>query len=276
VLNIVGLDPGGEGPDSVRFFRCGSDHHCLVLHQGEPGFKRAAWELESEEHVDRAYHHFDSIGWKPQWVSRDETASLGLGFAPVFRVREPSMNACFEYYSKMQQTVVPFQKRLAKIERLGHFVINAADCRASTQSVTQNMGFLVSDYVGDLFVSLLRAFPNPLHHSMGIGQSRTGTAHFNHVNFMVTDIDDIGRAFYRFQRNNVEVVFGMGRHPTSDSIFIYFLDPDGMTWEYSFGMELFPEHGAREPRVMSVAPDDFDLWGAFPKPNFASKGNVEV
>ena len=95
------------------------------------------------------------------------------------------------------------------------------------------------------------------------------------MNFMVNDIDDLGRAFYRLQRTDTQILFGMGRHPTSDSIFIYFEDPDGMTWEYSFGMEEFPEEGAREPRWMSTAPEDFDLWGAAPHPNFTKVGNIE-
>jgi 2,3-dihydroxy-p-cumate/2,3-dihydroxybenzoate 3,4-dioxygenase len=276
-LNVVGLDGAGDGPDGARFLRCGADHHSLVLYRaGEPGFKRAGWELEDEENVERAYHHFESIGWRPKWVAREEAAGLGLGLSPVFRVREPTMGVCFEYYSKMLQTIVPFQRRLAKIERVGHFVLNAANCRESTKSMVENMGFLPSDYAGDLFISLLRAFPNPLHHSIGIGQSRVGRAHFNHVNFMVTDIDDIGKAYYRLQREKVEIVFGMGRHPTSDSIFIYFLDPDGMTWEYSFGMELFPEHNPRQPRFMSAAPQDFDVWGARPTPNFGVKGAIEA
>ena len=72
------------------------------------------------------------------------------------------------------------------------------------------------------------------------------------------------------------IVFGIGRHPTSDSIFIYFLDPDGMTWEYSFGMELFPETNARQPRFMSTAMEDFDVWGARPTPNFGAKGVIEA
>lgn len=276
-LNIVGLDAAGDGPEGARFLRCCTDHHSVVLYPSrEPGFKRAAWELENEESVERAYHHYESIGWQPKWLSREESAPLGLGLCPVFRVREPTMGACFEYYSQMQQTIVPFQKRLAKIERLGHFVVNAANCRESTRSVIENMGFVASDYAGDLFISLLRAFPNPLHHSMGVAQSRVGHAHFNHMNFMVTDIDDIGRAFYRLQRNKVEIVFGIGRHPTSDSIFIYFLDPDGMTWEYSFGMELFPETNARQPRFMSTAMEDFDAWGARPTPNFGAKGIIEA
>ena len=58
---------------------------------------------------------------------------------------------------------------------------------------------------------------------------------------MVTDIDDVGGAMNRMKAANVPIVFGPGRHLPSTSIFLYFLDPDGNTTEYSFGMELFEE-----------------------------------
>ena len=63
---------------------------------------------------------------------------------------------------------------------------------------------------------------------------------------MVSEIDDIGRAISRFSRNNVRVVYGPGRHPPSGSVFLYFLEPDGITLEYSYGMEEFPEEDFRE------------------------------
>ena len=60
----------------------------------------------------------------------------------------------------------------------------------------------------------------------------------------------------------VPVVHGPGRHPPSGSVFLYFLDPDGLTLEYSFGMEEFPERGARRPRVLEPVQESFDYWGA--------------
>ncbi len=51
-------------------------------------------------------------------------------------------------------------------------------------------------------------------------------------------------------------------------------DPDGMLWAYTLGMEQFPETGARLARFMSVSPEDYDLWGAKPKPSFAGAGGV--
>ena len=78
---------------------------------------------------------------------------------------------------------------------------------------------------------------------------------------MVDEIDDIGRALTRFKQNEVPVVFGPGRHPASESIFLYFLDPDGITWEYTLGMEEFPEVNPREARNLKPGPDSMDAWG---------------
>jgi 2,3-dihydroxy-p-cumate/2,3-dihydroxybenzoate 3,4-dioxygenase len=91
---------------------------------------------------------------------------------------------------------------------------------------------------------------------------------------MVESIDDIGKLFNRIEAHGVKRAFGIGRHPTSQSIFLYIFDPDSMVWEYTLGMEQFPEVGAREPRFMSAAPEDYDLWGAVPKPGFGGSGNV--
>ena len=70
----------------------------------------------------------------------------------------------------------------------------------------------------------------------------------------------------------VPIVFGPGRHLPSTSIFLYFLDPDGNTNEFSFGMELFEEEGARGPRELEHKAEVMDTWGSKPDPRFG-KGN---
>jgi 2,3-dihydroxy-p-cumate/2,3-dihydroxybenzoate 3,4-dioxygenase len=277
VEDIVGLEPAGAGPSGERFFRLGPDHHSIALYQGaQPGYKRSAWELESEEDVERAFAHAQTLDLGPQWISHEERSVLGVGLAPAFRIREPTSGALLEYYSKMLQKSAPIKADLTRFDRLGHVVLNVTDCRATTDFFTQKLGFLVSDFCGDYGAALCRAFPNPYHHSIGIIQSRIGKAHFGHVNLTVMGIDDIGRMYHRLQRNQVQIACGIGRHPQCGAIFLYFLDPDGLTWEYSFGMELFPEHGAREPRYTSVLPEDFDLWGAVPTPELNAGGVIEA
>ena len=85
-----------------------------------------------------------------------------------------------------------------------------------------------------------------------------------------------GRAIWRFNNEKVAIVNGPGRHPPSGSMFLYFLDPDGMTLEYSFGMEEFPEVAPRKPRVLEPIRASFDYWGAPVDPRKAAVGEIET
>ncbi|HTT82862.1 MAG TPA: VOC family protein [Rhizomicrobium sp.] len=272
--NVMGLDRAGTSEAGESFFRCTLNHHDVMLCEAaEPGFKRVGWQLEDEENLDNAFEHFTRIGLNPVMVDKAETDRIGLGRA--FRLREPTTGAEFEYFAKIRQTIKPFQKRLADIQRPGHVVLSTPNLKESVEFATREMNFRVSDYVGE-WVALMRCWPNPFHHSFALGQSRSGKPGHHHVNFMVTSVDDVGRLFWRAQKTNTKIVFGPGRHPPSDSVCLYVLDPDKLMWEYSYGMEEFPEIGAREPRLMSTQPEDMDFWGAVPQPEFVNPtGAVE-
>jgi 2,3-dihydroxy-p-cumate/2,3-dihydroxybenzoate 3,4-dioxygenase len=135
----------------------------------------------------------------------------------------------------------------------------------------ERLGFRASDRIENA-VTFLRCFPNPRHHSLGVARAEAHQLH--HVNFMVTDIDDIGRALHRLRKLAVPIVFGPGRHPPSESVFLYFLDPDGITLEYSFGMEEFPEADPRPPRLLPLALESIDTWGAVPEARFGRSGTI--
>ncbi len=80
---------------------------------------------------------------------------------------------------------------VAKIARLGHLVLFAKDHKATEKFFLEQLNFRASDRIEGT-VTFMRCFPNPLHHSFGLGNA--GENRLNHVNFMVTDMDDIGRA----------------------------------------------------------------------------------
>lgn len=275
-VKTFGLDHAGDGPNGERFLRCGMDHHCLVLTQeAVPGLVRGAWEMETPEDVDRAFAHFSSIGLAPQKLGQEERDILGIGLNDAFRVIEPITGACFEYYSCMLQLSRPLQNHLTDFVGLGHYAIGTDKPREATAFAVEHMGFLVSDYVGNLFAAFVRAAPNPNHHSFGYLRAPSPAPNFNHVAFMVNSIDDIGCLFNRIEHHDVDRAWGIGRHPTSRSIHLYIHDPDGMTWEYTMGMEQFPEFDARPARQMSAAPEDGDLWGARPQPSLIA-ANIPV
>jgi 2,3-dihydroxy-p-cumate/2,3-dihydroxybenzoate 3,4-dioxygenase len=268
--DLVGLELVEERPD-VAFLRCSRDHHNLVLHQSAAhGLKRVAFELESEADVRAAYAHFEALDLAPVLVPNEEAAALAQG--ATIRVRERHSGLLLELFAGPTFMAKPFAPTVADIARLGHVVISSADFAASRDALVSDFGFRISDSIEGR-IAFMRCHPNPYHHTFAVGPSSISQLH--HINFMVTDIDDVGRALHRMQKHGVEIVFGPGRHPPSNSVFLYFLDPDGVTVEYSFGMEEFPEEGARSPRRMEPVPESLDVWGAIPDGRFGRSGPIE-
>ncbi|WP_233356171.1 VOC family protein [Henriciella aquimarina] len=253
---IVGLTPAGKA-GGCRFFRCSEKHHDIALVQAdEPGIKRIGWEMESPEALAAVRSRFAKLGLNPTPVSNSEAELLGIGEA--FRASDPVLGATMEFYAAMDKAKAPYVPSHTRIVRLGHVVLAGPDLPRAEDFFIKEMNFRASDRIDGAVVHM-RCFPNPLHHSFGIGRAEAPQLH--HVNFMVTDVDDIGRANVRMKKENVPIVYGPGKHPQSESLFFYFLDPDGITLEYSFGMEEFPETGAREPRLFPLELESVDHWG---------------
>lgn len=268
--DVVGLTPSGVS-NGQNFFRCSDKHHDIVLTQGgAPGVKRVGWEMESLSALAALRDRFSRLGLEPRTVSNSEAAALGIHDA--FRITDPVFGATMEFYSSMDIAGEDYVPTHTRILRLGHVVLAGPDLKAAEAFFLGQMNFRASDRIEDAVVHM-RCFPNPLHHSFGVGKAAAPQLH--HINFMVTDIDDIGRANVRMKREGVPIVYGPGKHPQSESMFFYFLDPDGITLEYSFGMEEFPETGARRPRMFPQAIESADHWGGLPEPGFARVGAIE-
>jgi len=267
----VGLEAvATDGDGSIRL-RSGPGRYNLILHSSaQPGLKRMAFEMASPAAFDALETQLTSAGIDLHAVTAGECAALGLRRA--LRVAEPVTGAVVEFHEALpDDAAVPFRPTLAKIQQLGHLVMKSPRLEETVAFFRDTLGFSLSDEI-DGRVCFLRCTPNPFHHSLGIG---AGEAGLHHVNFMVTEIDDIGRAMHRFRRDGVDIVGGPGRHPTSDSIFLYFLDPDGLTVEYSFGMEEFPEHAPRPHRVFPPVPESADIWGGGRDPRHGAFGAIE-
>ena len=268
---IVGLQYGGASEGGAHFFRCGDDHHCLILTQGDgPELERVGFEVEAPQDIDKAKKYLQSIGIVVSEVGVAELAELHQGRS--IRFEEPHTGLCIELFESMERVADPFVATVSKIERLGHVVVGAIDPAATIRFFTDHLNFKVSDSVGEM-VTFMRCFPNPLHHSFAISAASENRLH--HVNFMVTDMDDIGSGNNRLKRADVPIVYGPGRHPPSGSVFLYFLDPDGMTFEYSYGMEEFPEVDPRQSRRLEPNFESFDFWGGdAPDERFAKVGRI--
>jgi 2,3-dihydroxy-p-cumate/2,3-dihydroxybenzoate 3,4-dioxygenase len=271
--NIAGMNLV-EQVNEIAYLRCSRDHHNLILEQSyEAGLKRVAFELESAKQFDIAFKHLSDKGLNPVELSAKETQSLAQG--RTLRFKDPVLGVTYEMYIEMMQLGTPYTPKDTQIERLGHVVFETNKFDELFDFFVNTLNFAVSDFSGrEVGWAWLRAFPNPLHHSIGITKGEENK--MNHLAYNVVEVDDIGKQLVKLKNHHVPILFGPGRHHPSGSIFLYFADPDGLSIEYSHGMEQFPEEGPREPRRLEPSKETLDEWGGSPEPNFGKYGKLIV
>ena len=269
---MLGLQFVGQGPSGELRFRCSEDPYTVVLHQGEAsGHKRTGLMLEDDAQFDHLFARLRAAGIPYEELSGTECAERG--FVRAARMVDPNFSAVMEFYLGATTQPCEFTPTLAKIQRLGHVVWGAPKLEESLAHFRDVLNFEPSDYIKGVF-GFFHCWPNPWHHGVAVGRAASPVYH--HTNFMVSEIDDIGRAIHRLNRAGVPIVYGPGRHLASGSAFLYFLDPDGLTCEYSFGMEQFPEEGAREARVLEPKPEVADIWLSPMDPRMGKTGAIEA
>ena len=266
---MVGLRRSGSG-EGCEYFRHSNAHHNIVLYESNlPGLRQIGWELEDDATLTESFTELQARNAPVRWFTDNEAAALHVdrGFALL----DPT-GVRHDYYSALSEFALdPWVPTVASILRLGHVVLRS-DAYAEAVAFALNVqNFRVSDSVRGR-ITFMRCFPSPFHH--GIGISNAGARGLHHVNFMVDTIDDVGRALARFKANDVTVVYGPGRHPPSESVFLYFLDPDGLTLEFSYGMEQFPETGARKPRVFEPVAA-LDYWRSYQDKRTGAVGAID-
>jgi 2,3-dihydroxy-p-cumate/2,3-dihydroxybenzoate 3,4-dioxygenase len=147
--------------------------------------------------------------------------------------------------------------RAAGITEFGHFCVDAPDPGAAYEWWSSLFNIKVSDWIGNK-AALLRF--DPVHHKLAVFQGdRPGLCH---INFQVESLDDVMRSWHFLNRHGVTIEQGPGRHPQSTAVFIYFLGPEGLTYEYSYGVRRIEDDAAWRPRYFDPdLPNSIDMWG---------------
>ena len=69
------------------------------------------------------------------------------------------------------------------------------------------------------------------------------------------------RNWHFLVERGVEIEMGPGRHPQSTAVFLYFLGPEGFTYEYSFGVRRIEDEAAWRPRTFDPnETGSIDMW----------------
>ena len=269
---IVGLQPNGTGPDGAAYFRFDRAHHGVVLHQApQAGLKRFGWQLESEAQFDVLAQSLARHGIGLTEVDRAECEAQGQGRS--VRFADPFTGVTWEFYASRREEPTPFKPTVVQFDRLGHVVLKTGRFEEALEFYAEALNFRLSDKVEGQ-IAFLRAFPNKYHHLLAVAKGDRPGLH--HVNFMVTSVDEWGRCTARLPRQNIPIVWGPGRHTNAGTFFVYYLDPDALTLEYGYGMEEFPETGARAPNIRPPGHDSVDLWDSRIDPRTFAAGEIEA
>jgi 2,3-dihydroxy-p-cumate/2,3-dihydroxybenzoate 3,4-dioxygenase len=273
--DMVGLDLVERNDAGMSFLSCNGDYHNVLLVQADaPGLKRIAFELEDPAQLVNARETLDRAGVRWWSIPQSECGRLRIGQG--IRLADPD-GFVLELYVGMVARPQKFVPHPIDLVQLSHCVIHVPNFKRTLAFYAETLNFRVSDFRhepnGDPYFAFMRCFPNPFHHSLAI--VKRPKAEFFHVAFSVRSLDDLMFGRNRLLKAGVTVAPSPGRHMASGSIFQYFSDPDGITIEYTSGMEEFPELGARQPRMLDQSYRTTDVWDGERPTNLRSLGNYE-
>ncbi len=146
--------------------------------------------------------------------------------------------------------------RPAGITEFGHLCLDAPDVHEAYRFWSTHFNARVSDWIKDA-ACLIRI--DPVHHKLAV--FRADGPGLCHMNFQVETIDDVFRNWHFLVDNGIEIEMGPGRHPQSTAVFLYFLGPEGFTYEYSYGVRRIEDDVAWRPRTFDPdEPGSIDMW----------------
>jgi 2,3-dihydroxy-p-cumate/2,3-dihydroxybenzoate 3,4-dioxygenase len=251
---IVGLELAAPTEIGVAHLRADHRHHCLALVEGPSGVIASGFSVADADALAAAETELEHSGITVRRGSAQEARSRRVREFIAFD--DPFGNR-LELVSQQETVTRPIAfTRPAGITEFGHLCLDAPDVHEAHRFWSTRFNARVSDWLGDR-ACLLRI--DPVHHKLAVFQG--DNPGLCHMNFQVESIDDVFRNWHFLQENGVEIEMGPGRHPQSTAIFLYFLGPEGFTYEYSFGVRLIEDDAAWTPRTFD--PEEIgsiDMW----------------
>jgi len=252
---LLGLEVGRREPGEV-YFRSDSREHTMCYFEGDPTDHTTAFDVLDPDDMDAAAAELSNSGYEVSHGSSEDCARRHVKSMITFK--DPTGNK-IELIHRPEASEWPWLPgRAGGITGFDHVGLCSDDVVRDHDFWTKICSARVSDWIGDS--PLLRI--DEVHHKLAL--FATDHAGIQHINHQVESIDDIMRAYYFLKENQVRIVFGPGRHPTSGAVFLYFEGPDGLVYEYSTGVCKIKDEEAHVPRQFPAQASGFCMWGSKP------------
>lgn len=263
---IVGLEVSGRENGTV-YLRADDRHHCLALVEGRSGVLATGFVVRDEDALDDAETELEKGGFRVYRGTPEEARARRVRDYVAFD--DPFGNRLELVTSQGKLATTVKFARDAGITEFGHLCVDAPDVREAFKFWSTFFNAKVSDWIGDE-ACLMRI--DPVHHKLAV--FRADKPGLCHMNFQVDRIDRIFQNWHFLLDHGVAIEMGPGRHPQSTAVFLYFLGPEGFTYEYSYGVRRIEDDDAWRPRTfLPEEPGSVDMWLG-PIKKVSSQGQV--
>ncbi|WP_326598790.1 VOC family protein [Rhodococcus sp. PD04] len=155
----------------------------------------------------------------------------------------------------------------ARIQRLGHVVVQTTRYRQTLDWYLQNLGLIVSDFLffpgqrdrGPV-MSFIRCDQGSIpvdHHTLALTLGPSNR--YVHSAFQVADLDTLAAGGEYLQDHGYRRSWGIGRHIQGSQIFDYWRDPDGFLVEHFSDGDMFDN--TLEPGWAPMTASGLSQWG---------------
>ena len=281
-----GLQPSLRTADELHLRGVDATAPCLIVRRdARTGFVAPAFEVDGDADLSRlaaatgtaveplpdalgglAVDLVDPSGQRVRVVSGTRTLPALAGQAPL------AINAGNEH-RRVNATQRP-PRVAARVQRLGHVVLQTTRYRAALEWYLQTLGLLVSDFLyhpgqrerGPVmsFIRCDRSGVPTDHHTLALllGPSNR----YVHSAYEVADLDALAAGGEHLRESGYRRSWGIGRHIQGSQIFDYWRDPDGVLVEHYTDGDVFDS--SLEPGWAPMTASGLSQWGPPPTRDF--------
>ena len=275
--HAFGFSTALRTPDALQLRGTDPGAPCVLIRQGRSRFVGPAFRAADSADVLRLAEATGATATKlPESVgglSVELTDPTGLAVRVVSDTddlaalpgQEP-LELNFGHASPRANLTQRAPREPAKVQRLGHVVLQTTKYLESLNWYLQHLGLIVSDFLyypgqrerGPVmsFIRCDRGATPTDHHTLAM---TLGPSRYVHSAYQVADLDALAAGGEYLREHGYQHSWGIGRHIQGSQIFDYWRDPDGFMVEHYSDGDLFDN--TLEPGWAPMAASGLAQWG---------------
>ena len=252
------IEPIEQRQDAHYFRATGTEHHCVVLHEGATaGVKKVNFSAKDRDTVNSIHQKLVGLGIKivaPPHKLTTPGAGFGFSFQDPDGLEYGISSDVARHSDGSMQDDRPF--------KLSHVVSNSAKVPEQSEWFADALGFKISDRTE--IMHFVRCSAD--HHSIAI--ARADGPGLNHTAFEMPNFNALMTGVGRMQHKGFEIDWGVGRHGPGNNIFSYFREPNGLIVEYTAEVDQVDDsYPTGTPEQWTERRKKNDMWGTARAPS---------